>query len=154
MDIPENFKPLFRTSPVLELIGSLYCKGEGADLVLGLRAEAKHCNARGAVHRGMLDDVCRCGARLYGGVFIYAAGRIGDGESQPRFCGQRKGRRLARVLCRYPEAGQSFIICQLLHYRPDQCCLSGGRPLDSSRSSTQCTYHRISKRRGPKFCTN
>ena len=54
MDIPENFKPLFRTSPVLELIGPLYCKGEGADLVLGLRAESKHCNARGSVHGGML----------------------------------------------------------------------------------------------------
>jgi len=54
MDIPENFKPLFRTSPVLELIGPFYCKGEGAELVLGLRAEAKHCNARGTVHGGML----------------------------------------------------------------------------------------------------
>lgn len=54
MDIPENFKPLFRTSPVLELIGPLYCKGEGADLVLGLRTESKHCNARGNVHGGIL----------------------------------------------------------------------------------------------------
>jgi acyl-coenzyme A thioesterase 13 len=54
MDIPEDFKPLFRTSPVLELIGPFYCRGEGADLVIGLRAESKHCNARGGVHGGIL----------------------------------------------------------------------------------------------------
>lgn len=54
MDIPGDFRPLFRSSPVLELIGPLYCRGEGADLVTGMRAEAKHCNARGTVHGGML----------------------------------------------------------------------------------------------------
>ncbi len=54
MDIPRDFVPLFRTSPVLDLIGPLYCRGEGAGLVIGLRVEAKHCNARGAVHGGIL----------------------------------------------------------------------------------------------------
>jgi acyl-coenzyme A thioesterase 13 len=54
MNIPLGFKPLFRTSPVLDLIGPIYSRGEGKDLVLGLRAEAKHCNARGTVHGGML----------------------------------------------------------------------------------------------------
>lgn len=54
MSIPDNFKPLFRTSPVLELIGPIYYLGEGRDLVLGLRVEAKHCNARGTVHGGIL----------------------------------------------------------------------------------------------------
>jgi acyl-coenzyme A thioesterase 13 len=54
MDIPREFRPLFRTSPVLDLIGPLYCRGEGVDLVVGLRAEAKHCNARGTVHGGIL----------------------------------------------------------------------------------------------------
>jgi uncharacterized protein (TIGR00369 family) len=54
MSIPDNFKPLFRTSPVLDLIGPIYYRGEGRDLVLGLRAETKHCNARGAVHGGIL----------------------------------------------------------------------------------------------------
>jgi acyl-coenzyme A thioesterase 13 len=52
--IPPDFRPLFRTSPVLDLIGPLYCRGEGTDLVLGLRAERKHCNARGTVHGGIL----------------------------------------------------------------------------------------------------
>ncbi len=54
MEVPPGFRPLFRTSPVLELIGPLYCRGEGARLAIGLRAEAKHCNARGTVHGGIL----------------------------------------------------------------------------------------------------
>jgi uncharacterized protein (TIGR00369 family) len=54
MDIPRDFRPLFRTSPVLELIGPLYCRGEGVELVIGLRVEAKHCNARGTIHGGIL----------------------------------------------------------------------------------------------------
>jgi len=52
--VPEGFKPLFRSSPALELIGPLYSHGEGVDLVIGLRAERKHCNMRGTVHGGIL----------------------------------------------------------------------------------------------------
>jgi acyl-coenzyme A thioesterase 13 len=54
MDVPSEFRPLFRTSPVLDLIGPLYSRGEGANLVLGLGVEGKHCNARGTIHGGML----------------------------------------------------------------------------------------------------
>lgn len=54
MDAAPGFKPLFRTSPVLDLIGPLYSRGEGRQLVVGMRAEAKHCNSRGTVHGGML----------------------------------------------------------------------------------------------------
>src|SRR5262245_53420355 len=54
MDIPPEFRPLFRTSPVLDLIGPLYFRGEGGNLVLGLRVEPKHCNARGTIHGGIL----------------------------------------------------------------------------------------------------
>jgi len=54
MNLPQGFKPLFRTSPVLEMIGPLYSCGEGAQLAIGLRAEAKHCNSRGTVHGGIL----------------------------------------------------------------------------------------------------
>jgi len=57
MDMPPGFQHLFRKSPVLDLIGPLYCRGEGVDLVIGLRAEAKHCNARGTVHGGILATV-------------------------------------------------------------------------------------------------
>lgn len=51
---PEGYKPLFRTSPYIELVGPLYSRGEGAELTLGLRAERKHCNMRGTVHGGVL----------------------------------------------------------------------------------------------------
>jgi len=54
MDIPPGFAPLFRTSPVLDLIGPLYGRGKGADLVVGLRVVQKHCNARGTIHGGIL----------------------------------------------------------------------------------------------------
>lgn len=54
MSIPEGFEPLFRTSPVLDLIGPVYSCGKGADLVLGLRVAEKHCNARGGMHGGVL----------------------------------------------------------------------------------------------------
>ena len=57
MDIPPEFRPLFRTSPALDLIGPLYCRGEGVDLIIGLRVVAKHCNARGTVHGGILATV-------------------------------------------------------------------------------------------------
>jgi uncharacterized protein (TIGR00369 family) len=54
MNPPPDFRPLFRTSPALDLVGPLYYRGEGSDLVIGLRAEKKHCNARGTVHGGIL----------------------------------------------------------------------------------------------------
>jgi len=54
MEPPQGFEPLFRTSPVLDLIGPLYGRGTGADLVVGLRVEPKHCNARGTIHGGIL----------------------------------------------------------------------------------------------------
>ncbi len=57
LGVPPEFRPLFRTSPVLDLIGPLYCRGEGLDLVVGLRVEPKHCNARGSVHGGILAAV-------------------------------------------------------------------------------------------------
>jgi uncharacterized protein (TIGR00369 family) len=36
------------------MVGPLYFRGEGKDLTIGLRAQAKHCNSRGTVHGGML----------------------------------------------------------------------------------------------------
>jgi uncharacterized protein (TIGR00369 family) len=57
MDIPPEFRALFRSSPVLDLIGPLYCRGAGLDLVIGLRVQGKHCNARGTVHGGILATV-------------------------------------------------------------------------------------------------
>jgi len=67
---PAGFEPLFRTSPLLDLIGPLFSRGKCADLVIGLRVQAKHCNARersvfggGAVRFG-----CRKLMRIRGGA--------------------------------------------------------------------------------------
>lgn len=54
MNVPEGFAPLFRTSPVLDLLGPIYSRGTGRELALGLRIEQKHCNARGTLHGGIL----------------------------------------------------------------------------------------------------
>ena len=51
---PAGFGPLARSSPAIDLIGPVYAKGEGADLVLGLRVEKKHCNMRGTLHGGIV----------------------------------------------------------------------------------------------------
>jgi acyl-coenzyme A thioesterase 13 len=53
-DVPEGFTPLFRSSPFLNIIGPVYGKGEGADLIIGLRIAQKHTNARGIAHGGVL----------------------------------------------------------------------------------------------------
>ena len=52
--IPAGFVPLFRASPVLDLNGPIFSRGQGAALELGLRVAEKHCNARGTVHGGIL----------------------------------------------------------------------------------------------------
>lgn len=36
------------------MIGPLYARGKGRELVLGVLAEKKHCNMRGTVHGGIL----------------------------------------------------------------------------------------------------
>jgi uncharacterized protein (TIGR00369 family) len=57
MDIPAGFAPIFRTSPFLETIGPLYSAGAGANLVVGLRVQEKHTNARGTLHGGVLASI-------------------------------------------------------------------------------------------------
>jgi uncharacterized protein (TIGR00369 family) len=56
-DIPAGFAPIFRTSPFLETIGPLYSAGSGASLVIGMRVQEKHTNARGTLHGGVLASV-------------------------------------------------------------------------------------------------
>jgi len=56
-DIPAGFAPIFRTSPFLETIGPLYSAGSGAKLVVGLRVQEKHTNARGTLHGGVLASI-------------------------------------------------------------------------------------------------
>ncbi len=54
MTPPTGFSPIFRVSPVIEMIGPVYSRGEGLELELGMYAQPKHCNMRGAVHGGIL----------------------------------------------------------------------------------------------------
>ena len=56
-DTPEGFNPIFRTSPYLELLGPIFNKKIENALIIGLRAEEKHCNARGLVHGGVFSSL-------------------------------------------------------------------------------------------------
>lgn len=120
MGVPPEFRPLFRTSPVIELIGPLYCRGEAPDLVVGLLVEAKHCNARGTVHGGILATVADIAlgytiafsstppANLVtASLTIDFAGsaRIGD-WLETRVDIQKQGRRLAFANCYISAAGE------------------------------------------------
>jgi len=54
-DPPPGYEPLFRTSPFLETVGPLFCRKDAErGLVIGLRIAAKHANARGIAHGGLL----------------------------------------------------------------------------------------------------
>ena len=55
--IPTGFTSLFRSSPFLDLLGPIYNQRTDTGLVIGLRAEEKHCNARGLVHGGVLSSL-------------------------------------------------------------------------------------------------
>ena len=57
-EVPAGFRPLFRTSPFLDLLGPLYCREAAAGLVIGLRIAPKHANARGLIHGGVLMTLC------------------------------------------------------------------------------------------------
>lgn len=57
IDVPTDFAPIFRSSPFVDAIGPLYSKGQGASLVVGLRVQDKHTNARGLLHGGVLSTV-------------------------------------------------------------------------------------------------
>jgi acyl-coenzyme A thioesterase 13 len=56
-DVPAGFAPIFRSSPFLETIGPLYSSGSGTKLVVGLRVQEKHTNARGTLHGGVLASI-------------------------------------------------------------------------------------------------
>ncbi|MBL8385136.1 MAG: PaaI family thioesterase [Burkholderiales bacterium] len=59
--IPPGFGPIFRTSPLLDALGSFYSKGAGASLEVGLLVTERHTNARGTVHGGVLATLADVG---------------------------------------------------------------------------------------------
>jgi uncharacterized protein (TIGR00369 family) len=53
--IPAGFAPLSRgSSNFLSLLGTLYGKGEGSEMVIAMRIDDRHLNTRGVAHGGML----------------------------------------------------------------------------------------------------
>lgn len=122
-DVPAGFHPLFRSSPVIDLIGPVYSKGEGEDLVLGLRVEKKHCNMRGALHGGILATLADV-ALGYSIAFstqpptglittnlsldFAGTAKIGD-WLEARVDVQKKGSRLAFANC-YVSVGEQRIV--------------------------------------------
>jgi acyl-coenzyme A thioesterase 13 len=55
--VPPEFSPLFRTSPFLDAVGPLYHRGTGSGMSIGFRVAAKHTNARGHLHGGVVATV-------------------------------------------------------------------------------------------------
>ena len=122
-DVPAGFKPLFRTSPVIDLIGPVYSKGEGEDLVLGLRVDRKHCNMRGTLHGGILATLADVAlgytiafstnpptGLITANLSLDFAGtaKIGD-WIEARVDVQKKGSRLSFANC-YVSVGESRIV--------------------------------------------
>lgn len=56
-NIPEGFEPMFRSSPFLELLGPIYNKKSERGIIIGLKVQEKHCNARGMVHGGVFSGL-------------------------------------------------------------------------------------------------
>jgi len=54
---PEGFEPIFRSSPYLDLLGPIFNRKSESGLIIGLRAEQKHCNARNLVHGGVFSSL-------------------------------------------------------------------------------------------------
>jgi acyl-coenzyme A thioesterase 13 len=59
--VPEGFVSLPRSSPLLDLLGPAYRRGEGLDLEIGLRSDNRHANGRGTVHGGVLATLADVG---------------------------------------------------------------------------------------------
>ena len=122
-EAPAGFKPLFRTSPAIELIGPVWMKGEGADLVLGLRAEEKHCNMRGTVHGGIIATLADIAlgytlafsskpplGAVTANLSLDFAGTAQKGDwLETRVDVQKKGSRLAFANC-YISVGENRIV--------------------------------------------
>jgi acyl-coenzyme A thioesterase 13 len=54
-EVPEGFLPSERSSPLLDLIGPLYVAEHDGAIIVGLRAEPRHANGRGAIHAAVLS---------------------------------------------------------------------------------------------------
>lgn len=55
---PDGFEPIEAAGPFTQLVGPLFARVDGDETVLGLRTEARHANAGGTVHGGLLATLC------------------------------------------------------------------------------------------------
>jgi acyl-coenzyme A thioesterase 13 len=123
MDVPAPFQPIFRTSPLIELIGPVYSHGEGLALVVGMRAQQKHCNLRGYVHGGILATLADTAlgytlafsadppsSFVTANLSIDYAGAARSGDWLEARCDvQRRGSRLAFANCYITVDGQRIV---------------------------------------------
>lgn len=56
-NIPEGFKPLFRTSPHLDNLGTFYYKGLGEEMIILVKVQERNTNTRGTAHGGFLSSI-------------------------------------------------------------------------------------------------
>lgn len=55
---PPGFTPSERTGPFIDLIGPLHALTDDRGIVLGLRVDQRHTNARGFVHGAVIAALC------------------------------------------------------------------------------------------------
>jgi len=55
--IPEGFAPHFRGSGMTDPWEPLFSRTTAQAVIIGLRADARHCNARGFVHGGLIASL-------------------------------------------------------------------------------------------------
>ncbi|MBS0470497.1 MAG: PaaI family thioesterase [Proteobacteria bacterium] len=67
-NIPEGFRRFAFSTGFIDAVGPLYGKWDGKDLVMGFRAEMRHCNPGQVVHGGMLAT--------FADMFIPIAARV------------------------------------------------------------------------------
>lgn len=54
VEVPAGFEQTADTVGFMELVGPMFQRRGGGDIVFGFRALDKHCNRRGVVHGGMM----------------------------------------------------------------------------------------------------
>ena len=59
--VPLGFGPMFRSSPLLDALGSFCNNGVGTSLEVGFLVTERHTNSRGSVHGGVLTTLADVG---------------------------------------------------------------------------------------------
>lgn len=60
-ELPQGFEPIFRTSPLLDVLGGFHSRGAGTSLEIGLVVGERHLNSRGRLHGGVVATLADTG---------------------------------------------------------------------------------------------